>query len=133
MRLVGILINIGVAIILAASANPSAQAAGQTPDAKTCADKALVAQDRLLEGGCIAILRAKGNCQACHFISGVTSGNIAPPLAGMAQRFPDRARLRAQIEDPNKTNPATVMPPYGKYEILTADEIDKLVDWLLTL
>jgi sulfur-oxidizing protein SoxX len=37
------------------------------------------------------------------------------------------------VEDPARFNPQTVMPPYGKHEILSPEEIDKLIAWLLTL
>ncbi len=112
---------------------PSAQAAGQAPDPKLCNDTANPPQDVVTHGGCIAISRTKGNCQACHFVAGTAAGNIAPPLVGMAQRFPDKARLRAQIQDASKANPKTVMPPYGRHEILTSEEIDKVIEWLQTL
>jgi sulfur-oxidizing protein SoxX len=66
-------------------------------------------------------------------VAGTASGNIAPPLTGIAQRIPDKARLRAQIEDPARFNPSTVMPPFGRHEILTGAEIDKVMEWLQTL
>src|SRR5437763_1199347 len=89
----------------------SVGAAGQAPDPKLCNDTANPPKDAVTQGGCIAISRAKGNCQACHFVAGTAAGNIAPPLVGMAQRFPDKARLRAHIQDASKANPKTVMPP----------------------
>jgi sulfur-oxidizing protein SoxX len=85
------------------------------------------------QGGCLAIAPAKGNCQACHAITGIASGNVAAPLAGVSQRIPDRARLRAQIENPLQFNARSVMPPYGSHEILTPAEIDKVLAWLDTL
>jgi sulfur-oxidizing protein SoxX len=127
-------ITMGVAMLLGAiGAAPLAWAAGQAPDRKVCDDGAHPPKDTLTQGGCIAIARIKGNCQACHVVPGIASGNIAPPLAGVAQRLPDKSRLRAQIQDPAKFNPKTIMPPYGKYEILTPDEIDKIIEWLWTL
>lgn len=111
---------------------PAASAAGQAPDSRLCNTPTPPA-DVVTQGGCIATARTKGNCQACHFVAGTPSGNIAPPLAGMAQRFPDKARLRAQIEDATRANPDTVMPPFGRHEILTPEEIDKVLAWLLTL
>lgn len=109
---------------------PAAGAAGQAPDSHLCANPPA---DIVTQGGCIATARAKGNCQACHFVAGTPSGNIAPPLVSMAQRFPDKAKLRAQIEDASRANPDTVMPPYGRHEILTDEEIEKVIAWLLTL
>lgn len=82
----------------------------------------------------IAFAENKGNCLACHDIKGGTdAGNIGPALTSLKQRYPDKARLRAQIWDAAITNPNTIMPPYGRHHILSEDEIDKLVDFLLKL
>jgi phosphatidylserine/phosphatidylglycerophosphate/cardiolipin synthase-like enzyme len=48
----------------------------------------------------IAFNNKKGNCLACHAMPGTKGempGSIAPPLIAMKLRFPDRAKLRAQI------------------------------------
>ena len=75
-----------------------------------------------------------GNCLACHAIAGADSpGDMGPPLAGMKQRFPDRELLRRRLHDATQFNPISAMPPFGKHRILTADEIDLLVDFLYTL
>lgn len=111
----------------------SAQTAGAVPDAKVCKDKNNPPKDAVTQGGCIVLERTKGNCMACHAIAGTVSGNIAPPLVQMKQRFPDKAKLRALIDDARKFNPHTVMPPFGTHEILTKDEIDKVVEFVLTL
>ncbi|MCD6707872.1 MAG: sulfur oxidation c-type cytochrome SoxX [Thiobacillus sp.] len=85
----------------------------------------------------LAFDNRKGNCLACHSMPGdpkaVTSTNIAPPLLGMKQRFPDRAKLYAQIWDATKANPDTLMPPFGKHRILNEDEINKVVDYVYGL
>ena len=85
----------------------------------------------------LAFSTAKGNCLACHQITGdpaaVSSANIGPPLAAMMARFPDRGRLRAQVWDATAFNPNTVMPPFGKHKVLTEDEIDKIVDYIADL
>lgn len=82
----------------------------------------------------IALNRAKGNCAVCHQIPGVEfHGDIAPPLIAMQQRFPDREKLHAQVYDATQFNLNSVMPPFGRHQILTPDELDKVVDWLLTL
>lgn len=122
-----------VLLYLAASPWRTAQAA-QTLDERICGnEEALLAADSATQGGCLAIDRRKGNCNACHLISGVASGDIAPPLVFVAQRFPDRSALRAQIEDARRFNRNTVMPPFGVHHILTPDEIDKVVEFLLGL
>lgn len=112
---------------------PAAPAAGQAPDPKVCSDKANPPKDAVTQGGCIVLNRKKGNCMACHDIAGTTHGNISTKMENMAQRFPDKAKLRAQIHDASKANPNTVMPPFGRHQILTADEIDKVVEFVLSL
>jgi sulfur-oxidizing protein SoxX len=87
-----------------------------------------------LSGKDIAFDRKKGNCLACHAMDdGDMPGNIGPPLIVMKARFPDRAILKAQIWNATAKNPISIMPPFGKHEILSADEIDKLIDYLYTL
>lgn len=82
----------------------------------------------------IAFAENKGNCLECHDIKGGTdAGNIGPALTSLKQRYPDKAKLRLQIWDASTTNPNTIMPPYGRHHILSEDEIDKLVDFLLKL
>ena len=113
---------------------PVAHAAGQLPDPETCENKDNPPTDAVTQGGCIVLSRKKGNCIACHAIAGAAAaGNIAPPLVSMKQRFPDRAKLREQIWDATKAHPNTVMPPFGRNMILTPEEIDKVVDFVLTL
>lgn len=86
------------------------------------------------EGKKIAFDRKKGNCLACHQIEGGDlPGNIGPPLIAMQQRFPDKSKLRAQISEPRKNNPNSMMPPFGPHEILTDSEIDKVVEFIHTL
>lgn len=79
---------------------------------------------------------AKGNCLACHMFPGDsranTLANIGPPLLSIRSRFPDRAQLRSRLWDPMQTNPNTVMPPYGKHNILSRDEIELIIDYLYT-
>ncbi len=96
--------------------------------------KSVAAPSDLERGKAIAFNRNKGNCLACHAIDGgELPGNSGPPLLQMALRFPDRAVLRAQIWDATVRNPNTVMPPYGKHKILNNDELDLVVDYLLSL
>lgn len=96
---------------------------------------AVAADDSAIaDGKKIAFDRIKGNCLACHMIAGGDlPGNIGPALVGMKQRFPDKARLRAQIWDSTRSNPASIMPPFGRHEILTEVEIDKVVEFIYSL
>ena len=76
----------------------------------------------------------KGNCLACHEIVGGNSpGSIGPKLVSMKARFPDRNKLRQQIWDSRENNPHTLMPPFGKFRILTEQEIEQTIDYLYTL
>lgn len=93
-----------------------------------------VAASMIEEGRKIALDRRKGNCMACHVMAGATlPGNIGPPLVAMKARFPDKAKLRAQIWDSSQINPRTLMPPFGRHEILTEDEIDRVVEFVHSL
>ena len=86
------------------------------------------------QGKAVSFDRKKGNCLACHQIEGGTlPGNIGPPLIAMKARFPDKAKLRAQIWDATKANPNTIMPPFGRQQILSESEIDKIVEYIYTL
>ena len=109
--------------VLLGSMSVMVPAVANAADAKTIA-----------EGKALAFSKKKGNCLACHQISGGSmAGNIGPPLVAMKARFPDREKLFKQIYDARVNNPHTVMPPFGAYEILSKDEINKIVDYLYTL
>lgn len=100
-----------------------------SPQLASAADTSVVEQ-----GKQIAFDRKKGNCLACHQIDGGDlPGNIGPPLVAMKARFPDKSKLRAQIWDSTKNNPNSMMPPFGRHQILTEDEIDKVVEFIYTL
>jgi sulfur-oxidizing protein SoxX len=118
---------LGLGSLMAA---PAVLAAGKAPDPQVCKDNPT---DVVTQGGCIVLNRKKGNCMGCHEIAGTSSGNIATKMENMAKRWPDKAKLREQISDASKANPNTVMPPFGRHQILTPDEIDKVVEFVLTL
>ncbi|VAW80879.1 Sulfur oxidation protein SoxX [hydrothermal vent metagenome] len=86
------------------------------------------------EGKAVAYDRKKGNCLACHQMAdGDLPGNIGPPLIAMKARYPDKAKLRAQIWDATKANPNSIMPPFGRQQILSEGDIDKIVEYVYTL
>jgi len=58
---------------------------------------------------------------------------MAPPLIAMSARYPDKAKLRAQIWDATAVNPASSMIPFGKHGVLTEQEIDKVTDFVYGL
>ena len=130
-----IILGVSTATLLLGSlvAAPVASAQGSAPSSKVCGDKENPPKDAVTQGGCIAIDRKKGNCHSCHVIQGISTGNVAPPLVAMQARFPDKAKLRAQVYDATVANPKTVMPPFGRHGILSEEEIDKVTEWLLTL
>lgn len=91
-------------------------------------------EQMIAEGKKLAFDRKKGNCLACHHIEGGSmAGNIGPALVAMKARFPDKAALRAQIWDATTKNSNTMMPPFGRHEIMTEAEIDKVVEFIYSL
>jgi sulfur-oxidizing protein SoxX len=130
-----IILGVSTAALLLGSllAAPTSHAQGSAPKSDVCNNKEAPPTDPAVQGGCIAVERTKGNCHSCHMINGINYGNVAPPLISMKQRFPDKAKLRAQVWDASVANPRTVMPPFGRHSILSEEEVDKVVEFLLTL
>ena len=94
----------------------------------------IASADAIADGKKVAFDRKKGNCLACHMIAGGSlPGNIGPPLLAMKSRFPDKADLRAQIWDATAANPNTIMPPFGKHQILTEAEVDLVTEFIHSL
>jgi len=109
---------------------------------------AAAAQGDAARGAAIAASRSQGLCVLCHALPGqpaALAGTVGPPLAGVGGRL-DVATLRARLVEPERFNPATVMPAYGRTDglqqvapaqrgrpLLGAAEIDDLVAWLATL
>ncbi|MFT5209760.1 MAG: sulfur-oxidizing protein SoxX [Flavobacterium sp.] len=90
--------------------------------------------DRINQGRVIAYERGAGNCLSCHLIVGTElPGNIGPPLIHMKLRYPERSALISQISDASIKNPNTLMPPYGRHNLLTDDEIELVVDFIHSL
>ena len=90
--------------------------------------------DAIADGKKVAFDRKKGNCMTCHIMAGATlAGNIGPPLVAMKARFPDKAKLRAQIWDATAKNPNTMMPPFGLHRILSEKDIDLVTEYIHSL
>jgi len=86
------------------------------------------------KGKAVAVDRKKGNCLACHAMDdGTLPGNIGPPLVAMKARYPDKAKLRAQIWDATVINPNSIMPPFGRHRMLSEEQIDQITDYIYTL
>jgi len=83
------------------------------------------------------VAREKGHCVACHQVpEGAgprTRADLGPVLTGERMRALGRERIREAIEDPTRANPDTVMPPFGRHRILSAEEIRQLVEYLHAL
>jgi sulfur-oxidizing protein SoxX len=107
-----------------------------------------LAQGDATRGEALALNRSQSLCVLCHAVPGqnpALQGNIGPPLAGVGSRL-DASALRQRLLAPERTNPETVMPAYGRVDglqqvaqaqrgkpLLNAGQIDDLVAWLVTL
>lgn len=96
----------------------------------------------------IVLDREKGDCTVCHAMplpQRQFHGTIGPPLDGVGSRY-TAGELRLRVVDPKALNPETIMPAYykvtglhrvlGRYRdrpILTAQEVEDVVAYLLTL
>ena len=100
-----------------------------------------------VRGRAIVANRQVGLCLLCHsgpFPEERFQGNLAPDLRSAARL--SEAQIRARIVDPRRSNPDSIMPAYyetsgrtrvapsfqGK-TILTAEQIEDIVAYLLTL
>ena len=99
-------------------------------------------------GRAIVANRQVGLCLLCH--SGPIpderfQGNLAPDLTAVGARLSE-GQIRQRIVDPTKVNPQSIMPAYYKSEglvrvapayrgktVLTAEQIEDIVAYLLTL
>ncbi len=103
--------------------------AALAPTAAPAQEKSVVQQGKEL-----AFNRKKGNCLACHQVEeGSLPGNAGPPLVGIQARFNSKEELYQQIYDPHKVNPDSFMPPFGRHNILTDEEIRKITEYVWTL
>jgi L-cysteine S-thiosulfotransferase len=99
-------------------------------------------------GRAIVVNRQVGLCLLCHsgpFSDERFQGNLAPDLKGAGARWSE-GQLRQRIVDSGRINPATIMPAYHRTEglarvapawrgkpILTAEQIEDVVAFLMTL
>lgn len=90
-----------------------------------------------ISGKDVVFDRSKGNCLACHgfptLADAEQTGNSGPPIIAMQARFPDKTALRAKIWDATASSPVSFMPPFGKHQVLSEEEIDKVVDFVHSL
>jgi sulfur-oxidizing protein SoxX len=99
-------------------------------------------------GRALILGRESANCVLCHAVPepGLRfSGNLGPPLGGIARTF-SIAQLRLRVVDNLRVNPTTIMPSYYRIEgfdkvagayrgkpILDAEQIEDIVAYLATL
>jgi len=99
-------------------------------------------------GRAIVANRQVGLCLLCHsgpFPEERFQGNLAPDLTSVGARFSE-GEIRQRIVDPTQGNPQSIMPAYYRSEglarvapayrgktILTAEQIEDIVAYLLTL
>ncbi len=78
--------------------------------------------------------RGKGNCLACHMIVGGESpGAIGPALIAMQTRYPSKEALAIQIWDATAKTPEAAMPPFGRHQILSNQELVDVVEYIWSL
>lgn len=99
-------------------------------------------------GAALAASRTAGLCVLCHPVPGVAGahqGNLGPDLAGAGSRWSAEA-LRERLLHPERANPDTLMPAYGRTEglhrvaparrgqpLLDAQQIEDVLAWLGSL
>lgn len=118
----------------ASMAAPAAAAAGAAVAAGAGAAVAADPAAMIAQGKKIAMDRSAGNCIACHVIPGGESpGTIGPPLIAIQARIPSKEKLKEQLWDSTKANPVSPMPPFGKYQILTDEQLNQVVEFVWSL
>ncbi|OQK17401.1 sulfur oxidation c-type cytochrome SoxX [Methyloprofundus sedimenti] len=91
-------------------------------------------KQRLATGKDLSFQRSKGNCLACHIIEdGEDPGNIGPPLIDIQTKYKTKDQLKAVIWDATQFNTNSSMPPFGKNNILSPEELDLVVDYIWSL
>jgi sulfur-oxidizing protein SoxX len=109
---------------------------------------AAAAQGDATRGAAIASSRSQGLCVLCHALPGqpaALQGDLGPPLAGVGARL-DAETLRQRLLAPERFNPDTVMPSYGRTDglqrvapalrgqpLLSTAQVDDVVAWLVSL
>jgi sulfur-oxidizing protein SoxX len=99
-------------------------------------------------GRAIVLNRQIGLCLLCHsgpFPEERFQGTLAPDLSGAGSRSSE-GQLRLRIVDASRLKPDTIMPPYYRVEglnrvappfqgkpVLTAEQIEDVVAYLMTL
>jgi sulfur-oxidizing protein SoxX len=96
----------------------------------------------------IALSRERGNCIVCHVLPAPDEklhGDVGPNLKGVGGRLSE-AQMRLRLVDGRRLNPTSMMPSYYRLDglkrvaaayagkpVLTADEIEDVLAYLMTL
>ncbi len=131
---------LAAALLTALSGSVAAQDSLPAPPAGIKGDPA--------RGRAIVADRQVGMCLLCHrgpFPEDPSQGDLAPDLRGAGSRWTE-GQLRLRIVDPERLNPATIMPAYGRSDglwrvapafrgkaLLTPRQIEDVVAFLATL
>ena len=152
LRLIAALSGAAAAATQSVAAAPSGSEPGSLAKFRVIADgipEAIGGTTGNAERGRALILgREAANCVLCHAVPepGLRfSGNLGPPLGGVARTF-SVAQLRLRVVDNMRVKPATIMPSYYRIEgfdqvagayrgkpILDAEQIEDIVAYLATL
>jgi sulfur oxidation c-type cytochrome SoxX len=82
----------------------------------------------------IAFAVDRGNCITCHHLPGDEwPGSLGPAMAQYGSQGKTDAWTYQQVYDPRVHNPASVMPPFGTFGLLTDQDIRDLVAYLQSL
>lgn len=109
----------------------------ETPPNELAAARALESESQSNEAQAAEALARKTGCLECHSID---KSIVGPAYRDIAERYKDdsgaRAALINKVKNGSKNNWTKVsrgipMPPHSK--ILTTAEIERLVDWVLSL
>jgi len=128
---------------------PAAMLTAMLTTVLTLAAGPAAASGDVARGAAIAASRQQGLCVLCHALPGQAAafqGNIGPPLAGVGARLPPDL-LRQRLLAPERFNPETVMPSYGRSDdslqrvpaalrgqpLLSPAQVDDVVAWLASL
>ena len=109
---------------------------------------AALADGNAQRGEAIVASRSQGLCGLCHALPGQPAhlqGTLGPPLAGVGSRY-SADELRQHLLTPERFNPETVMPSYGRTQglarvasalqgraLLAPAQIDDVVAYLASL
>ncbi len=98
--------------------------------------------------GRATLVSRDSNCILCHAVPETGErffGNLAPPLSGVGARL-SAAQMRLRIVDPQRLNHESIMPAYYRFDhlrqvaepyrgktVLSAEQIEDVIAYLLTL